>query len=304
MKKHNWFLTVLVLLAFMFVMNTDAQAAGLTADEVKFHENWTDNYKPVKGAFAAKWYNGRQAQVMCYNQSSRSDLPAAMLQEILDYLSANRPQTSADMADQNFAYKQFETAEARTASKATQVTQPKMAAPAAPVQVKDDSAAKNLAELNALKNELADAKAAEQKRLASAKPAETTLKIEVVSAPAPARKVPVAKKAPIVSPLAACKDRVQVLEGEKATAEKSLGECQAALGKANADLKTFETDLKTAKADMATAAKTHAANLGTAKTELAKALGDGYALSTVIWFSLLFLVIGLIIGSIVRSRRP
>lgn len=79
--------------------------AKLTAKDIKFHEKWKDVYKP-ENSFGVKWYNG-QPQVMCYNKASQKDLSAALLQEILDYLSVNRPQTAADLADANFAYKLF-----------------------------------------------------------------------------------------------------------------------------------------------------------------------------------------------------
>ncbi len=77
----------------------------LTAKDVQFDDNWKDIYKP-EGSLAAKFYLGKP-QIKCYNDLTRNDIPEGMLNDMLDYLSANQPLTAAEKSNQNHAYKPY-----------------------------------------------------------------------------------------------------------------------------------------------------------------------------------------------------
>jgi len=83
-----------------------AAVAKLSEDEIRFNDNWQDKFKPKDGYYAAKWYKGTP-QVMCYNDASRDKLPPAVVEAIIDYLSANRPKSAADLAKEDFGWRAF-----------------------------------------------------------------------------------------------------------------------------------------------------------------------------------------------------
>jgi hypothetical protein len=161
------------------IANSSAQ---LSASDVKFHDNWKDAGKPQKGAFAAKWWNGKKAQIMCYNDESESTLPASLKAEMLKYLSENRPDgTEADKenpqyklflaTDMTFPETHVEKAISSTAP-TDQVQEAQTQAPVAAAVAQTPQAcpdAKLKADLDALKARLAAAEAAEAQRLADAK---------------------------------------------------------------------------------------------------------------------------------------
>lgn len=81
----------------------------LKVSNITFNNNYRgpgSEGKPEDGFYAAKWWKGKP-QVMCYKNASRDKLPAASLQVIIDHLSANRPATANELADENFARHEF-----------------------------------------------------------------------------------------------------------------------------------------------------------------------------------------------------
>ncbi|MEI6597033.1 MAG: hypothetical protein WCL13_02360 [bacterium] len=134
------------------------------------------------------------------------------------------------------------------------------------------------ADLDALKAKLAAAEAAEAKRLKDAAAAKRTAK------PAPA-----VKKAPAVSPLAACKANLQTLQDEKAAADKTIGECQTALIKARADLETANSNWRTSEAYY--------------KNALAKCEKTSLGFIPVLMSGLIGLFCGVVIGVLFARRK-
>ena len=127
MRKEHWYVVlVMVALVSLLVQGCAPKTTGaaqptalalkdavvpakLKVSDITFNDNYPgpgSESKPDDGFYAAKWWKG-QPQVVCYKNSNRDKLPAATLQVIIDYLSANRPQTAADMAHENFARREF-----------------------------------------------------------------------------------------------------------------------------------------------------------------------------------------------------
>lgn len=272
MRKKLFLMIALVAAAILIFAATSAQTATaprLKVNDITFNNKYRgigSENKPETGFFAAKWWKG-QPQVMCYKSATQADIPAVVMEEILDHLSANRPFTADEKADENFARREFSLFSIGNIG--TKIEAPKL----------DSGATELEKQLVAKRAELAALEAAESKRQKKAK-----LVVKAKRAPA------VVKKQPVVSA------KVQELESGKAMAEKSLGECQSELKKWQSAYAQKEGALETAKGNAVAAKTAYDKNLLEAKKMLAKAQEDGSIFSVV---SMLRLLAALIIGAII-----
>jgi len=164
-----------------------ASANRLRISDITFNNKFTDAKKPKNGFFAAKWWKG-EPQVMCYNEETQDNLPAATLEVILDHLSANRPQTAAELAHENFARREFSASSLTTATA-------KIAAATSPAPTADETA------------KLKAENAALQAKLTAKETAEAA---KTPPAPAAQPKATVKKSAPVFSQ-AECVDKLKEL---------------------------------------------------------------------------------------------
>lgn len=305
MKKMNLVWVVIVLTAFLVAgafQPLPLLAQALTISDVKFHDNWKDPGKPQKGAFAAKWWNGRQAQIMCYNDESRQTLPAAMLQEMLSYLSNNRPNgTEADK--ENARYKLFLTTAMTypaAHTKSTVAPAPaKVAAAVIPLPKVEQTVAPTPApatpreepDLQTQINAMIKGKLA--KPMAAAAPAKT-------KAAKKTAKAPVAKDATKVcasaKEVAGYKEKIQKLEADNK-------EWDAAYTEMDTKLKACDNNLKNALANLNTEKNGRNDDKIKANKALLEAKDSGYALKTMIWVCLAALVLGFIAGGLTFRRK-